>query len=170
MIKGQEEIILEEHDLRFRMNDLRFALETSGFREKVGDYQYKLLRKQYHGMEEYHSAIMQRLSDLNAYEEENEEVVDFGTAIKALRKGYICKRKSWADKGMFIIKQIPSHIEKDVIPNMQSLPRQAKNALLKREKPHIDYTNQLLVIDSNCNAESWTPSTSDIFAYDWRII
>lgn len=93
----------------------------------------------------------------------------FGQAIEFLKQGKAVSRTCWA-KGKFIIKQVPNHIEAEVIPNMQSLPQSAKDIILRRENPHIDYTNQILVINPDCRADSWLPSSSDIFAEDWRVI
>ena len=55
-------------------------------------------------------------------------------------------------------------------PKMQSLPQSAKNILMSRENPHIDYTNQMLIINPDGRADSWVPSSSDIFAEDWEVI
>lgn len=50
----------------------------------------------------------------------------FGTAIDALKNGLIVRRKEW-NETKFVIKQIPAHINEDIIPNMQSLLSMAKN-------------------------------------------
>lgn len=71
-------------------------------------------------------------------------VMDFGDAMHCLKSGLAVRRKGWNGKGLFIVKQVPSHIEGDIIPNMQSLPQSAKDILMKRDNPHIDYTNQML--------------------------
>lgn len=73
--------------------------------------------------------------------------------------------------GLFIHrKQVPSHITGDIIPNMQSLPQSAKIILMNRENPHIDYTNQMLIINPDGRADSWVPSVSDVFAEDWEVV
>lgn len=95
---------------------------------------------------------------------------NFGSAIALLKSGVAVRRKGWNGKGLFIVKQIPSHIEGDIIPKMQSLPQIAKNILMKRENPHIDYTNQMLIINPDGRADSWVPSSSDVFAEDWEIV
>lgn len=95
---------------------------------------------------------------------------DFGTAVKFLKAGGAVRRTGWNDKGMFVIKQIPTHITKETIPNMQSLPQKAKVILMARIAPHINYTHQLLIIHSDGQADSWLPSSSDIFANDWELI
>ena len=94
----------------------------------------------------------------------------FGNVIQFLKEGKACRRSGWNGKGMFIIKQVPSHIGGDIIPKMQSLPQAAKDILMSRDNPHIDYTNQMLIINPNGRADSWVPSSSDIFAEDWEVV
>lgn len=96
--------------------------------------------------------------------------LDFGCVVALLKSGVAVRRKGWNGKGLFIVKQIPSHIEGDIIPKMQSLPQIAKNILMKRENPHIDYTNQMLIINPDGRADSWVPSSSDVFAEDWEVV
>ena len=74
------------------------------------------------------------------------------------------------DKGLFVVKQVPSHITGDIIPKMQSLPQSTKDILMSRENPHIDYTNQMLIINPDGRADSWVPSSIDVFAGDWEIV
>lgn len=95
---------------------------------------------------------------------------DFGTAIKFLEAGGAIRRSGWNGKGLFVVKQVPSHIPANIIPRMQSLPQSAKNLLMSRENPHIDYTNQMLIINPDGRADSWVPSVSDVFAEDWEIV
>ena len=96
--------------------------------------------------------------------------MNFGQAIEALKEGKAIQREGWNGKGLFIVKQIPAHITGDIIPNMQSLPQSAKNILMSRESPHIDYTNQMLIINPDGRADSWVPSVSDVFAEDWEVV
>lgn len=96
--------------------------------------------------------------------------VNFGGAIDLLKAGLAVRRKGWNGKGLFIVKQVPSHITGDIIPKMQSLPQIAKDILMQRENPHIDYTNQMLIINPDGRADSWVPSSSDVFADDWEVI
>lgn len=109
---------------------------------------------------------LERMSDgkesLNNY--------DFGTAIKFLKAGGAVRRTGWNGKGMFVIKQVPAHITSETIPNMQSLPQTAKDILMKRQKPCLKYTNQMLIIDQDGRANSWVPSSSDVFAEDWELV
>ena len=96
--------------------------------------------------------------------------VNFGGAINLLKAGLAVRRKGWNGKGLFIVKQVPSHITGDIIPGMQSLPQSAKDILMSRENPHIDYTNQMLIINPDGRADSWVPSSSDVFAEDWEVV
>ena len=96
--------------------------------------------------------------------------MEFGEVIEALKSGLAVRRKGWNGKGMFVVKQIPYHIEGGIIPTMQSLPQSAKDILLRRENAHIDYTNQMLIINSDGRADSWVPSSSDVFAEDWEVV
>ncbi len=96
--------------------------------------------------------------------------MDFGKAIIALKQGKAIQREGWNGKGLFVVKQIPASINADIIPKMQSLPQSAKDILMSRENPHIDYTNQMLIVNPDGRADSWVPSSSDLFAEDWRVI
>lgn len=96
--------------------------------------------------------------------------MDFGGAMHCLKAGLAVRRKGWNGKGLFIVKQVPTHITDDIIPNMQSLPQSAKNILMSRENPHIDYTNQMIIINPDGRADSWVPSSSDVFAEDWELV
>lgn len=93
---------------------------------------------------------------------------NFGWAVEQLKAGYMLRRAGWNGKEMFIVKQIPALIGLDIIPKMQSLPQSAKDEMLKREQS-IAYTNQLLIIRADGQADSWTASATDIFAEDWEI-
>ena len=97
-------------------------------------------------------------------------VMCFGDAIDVMKQGGAIRRKGWNDKWVFVIKQIPAHIESDIIPKMQSLPQSAKDLILKG-KGFIDYTSQCLIYNENTGrADSWVPSISDVFAEDWEIV
>lgn len=128
-----------------------------------------LLSAQNETQREYCYLLASRVADMS-----NESVIlsnfDFGTAVKFLKAGGAVRRAGWNGKGMFVVKQIPAHIAEDIIPNMQSLPQIAKDILMARVEPYIDYTNQMLAIHSNGRADSWIPSSSDVFANDWELV
>lgn len=57
--------MLNEHsELGEHLHKLETALAKDGFREKVGDYQYKLMKEQAQGMEMYFKALTMRLADM----------------------------------------------------------------------------------------------------------
>lgn len=78
--------------------------------------------------------------------------------------------KHFEDTAKVMGKQVPVHITADIIPNMQSLPQSAKDIIMARKEPHIDYTNQMLIINPDGRADSWVPSSSDVFAEDWELV
>lgn len=94
----------------------------------------------------------------------------FGTAVLLLEAGMAVRRGGWNGKGLFVVKQVPSRITADIIPNMQSLPQSAKDIIMARKEPHIDYSNQMLIINPDGRADSWIPSSSDVFAEDWELV
>lgn len=94
---------------------------------------------------------------------------DFGTAIKFLKAGGAISRAVWRSE-KFVVKQVLSIITADIIPKMQSLPQVAKDILMSRKNPHIGYTNQMLIIHPDGQADSWQPTPEDIFAEDWKLV
>ena len=101
---------------------------------------------------------------------DSSSAMDFGDAIEVLKQGGTIRRAGWNGKGLMVFKQIPAHIESDIIPKMQSLPQSTKDLILKG-KGFIDYTSQCLIYNENTGrADSWVPSISDVFAEDWEIV
>ena len=92
----------------------------------------------------------------------------FGDAIEALKEGKLVARDRWNGKGMFVMKQIPAEIGLDIIPRMQSVQQSAKDVLINRGTT-LKYENQMLIIKLDGTADSWVPSSSDVFAEDWVI-
>lgn len=95
--------------------------------------------------------------------------MNFGLIIEALKQGKLAQREGWNGKGMFIMKQIPAEIGLDIIPKMQSVQQSAKDILINRGTT-LKYENQMLIIKEDGTADSWVPSSSDVFAEDWIII
>ena len=101
---------------------------------------------------------------------DDSSVMCFGDAIEVLKQGGAVRRSGWNGKGLMVFKQVPAHIESDIIPKMQSLPQSAKD-LIPKGKGFIDYTSQCLIYNENTGrADSWVPSISDVFAEDWEIV
>ena len=95
-----------------------------------------------------------------------EELLTFGEAIEALRAGKKVARKGWNGKGMFVFKQVPSPISKDIVPKMTSLPQSVKDEFIRRDQGP-NYVNQLALVQPDGRVDSWVASSSDIFAEDW---
>ena len=64
----------DEHaELKERLTKSNAALGKDDFREKVGDYQYKLMVEQAQGMEKYLKALEARMKDMGILEVPNPE-------------------------------------------------------------------------------------------------
>lgn len=159
---------IEEYELADRLEKLdRFINGAKIF--ELDNTTRAMLISQYENMVEYLHSLRLRSTKM---ESGNGSYVDmpFGSAIALLKKGFALRRSGWNGKNLFVIKQIPAHIESDIIPNMQSLPQSAKDLIL-RGKGYIDYTSQCLIYNGNTGrADSWVPSISDVFAQDWEIV
>ena len=159
----------ERAELKERLTKLNAALNKDGFCEKVGKNQYMWMIEQSQAMSAYLKVLEHRMKDMGI-SLDTTIPMSFGKAIEVLKSGKAVRRTGWNGKGLFVIKQVPAHITADIIPNMQSLPQSAKDILMSRENPHIDYTNQMLIINPDGRADSWVPSSSDIFAEDWEVV
>lgn len=60
----QKRMLNEHSELKDRWAKLNVALAKDGFREKVGDYQFKLMKEQSLGMKKYYLALTARLTDM----------------------------------------------------------------------------------------------------------
>lgn len=60
----QKELLIEFNELKKRLDSINSDLNTDGYCEKVGDYQFKLMKKQSLGMEMYYNALSERLKDM----------------------------------------------------------------------------------------------------------
>ncbi len=98
------------------------------------------------------------------------KIFDFGEAIRLLKQGACVARIDWEKEGKFICKQIPATIGREIIPKMQSLPDVAKE-IITRTAGVISYENQCLIYNcTTATADSWLPSSEDMFAEDWTEI
>ena len=55
--------------------------------------------------------------------------MNFSEALKKLAEYKCVRRINWSDDKLFVYKEVPCKIEKDVIPNMQSIPDSAKRII-----------------------------------------
>ena len=101
--------------------------------------------------------------------------MDFGGALKALKEGKMVQRTGWNGKGLFVFRQVPATIGKDIVPKMQSLPQSVKDEFERRfndENEQIDaiyYNDQLALVGPSNLISGWAPSTNDALAEDWTI-
>lgn len=98
-----------------------------------------------------------------------EQNKNFGETIAALNSGKMVSREGWNGKGLFVFKQIPSHISAEVIPKMQSLPQSVKDEFAKRGGC-IEYLNQLAIVYPDNTIHGWNASPADALANDWCIL
>src|SRR5574344_1435196 len=93
------------------------------------------------------------------------------TVIDLLKRGFALRRKNWNGKGLFVFKQISSHVNEEFVSKLQSVPESVKSLILSNNNKFIDYNNQCIIYNTVTGiADSWVPSISDIFAEDWEII
>ena len=159
---------IEENELADRMEKLAAFICSDKFNE-LDSTTRAMLAVQHSSMSAYLHVLRLRSTKM-----ENKDGscsgISFGSAIALLKSGFALRRSGWNGKNLFVIKQVPAHIESDVIPNMQSLPQSAKDLILGG-KGYINYTSQCLIYNENTGrADSWVPSISDIFAEDWEIV
>lgn len=158
---------IEIDELSTKMTLLYTIIHSDKFSEYSSTSQNQL-KAQYRTMSEGISILISRFNNITA-KKNSHLYFAFGVAISYLMKGQAVRRKEWDDKKAFVVKQIPAHIGSDVIPKMQSLPQSAKDLILN-DTGFIDYTNQMLIVNSDGRADSWVPSSSDVFADDWELV
>jgi uncharacterized protein (DUF1919 family) len=124
----------------------------------------------------YLECLNERISYLVTSEEIDEynaniyKDLNFGEALSYIKDYKVLRRKGWNSKGLVVFRQVPAHIEEEIIPKMQSLPDDAKKVILSTRK-HIDYTSQMLIYNTEtARADSWVPSVSDTLAEDWEVV
>ena len=166
-----DRLLIEDEELFDKYEKCSVFVDSDKFREVVKeDYPAFLLYLQREVMGSYLGTLHNRIEYINGTKTKPNTKYGFGEAIKALKFGLAIRREGWNGKGLWVIKQVPAHIESDIVPKMQSLPQSAKDLVLKG-KGFIDYTSQCLIYNENTGcADSWTPSISDVFAEDWEIV
>lgn len=110
-----------------------------------------------------------RPSELTCGETERHNI-PFTMAAILLKNGFSLRRSSWIPNNTFVTRQVPTHVDNTVIPNMTSLSQSAKDIILKN-KGFINYNNQCIMYNvDNGEATTWTPTVEDIFSNDWEIV
>lgn len=166
-----ERLIDELRGLHSKLGKLNTFIDYGKMDKTVSDpYQKAMLCLQRRVMNAYSNILECRIGRLEAAPEAPLHDMTFGLAVELLKMGHVLRRSGWNDKNLYICKQIPALIEEDVIPKMQSLPKQMKDVILNR-RGFISYESQCLIYNENTGrADSWVPSISDIFANDWELI
>ena len=163
-------LVKEFKELSDRLGKLTQFVESNPKFKELAPEMQSAMKMQADGMITYKDALRERLAILGLTGDEDVPM-SFGEAIVALEQGHAVQREGWNGKGLFIVKQIPAKIEGLIIDKIQSLPQSCKDLLKEREGvPHIDYTNQMLIINPDGRADSWVASSSDTFAHDWHIL
>lgn len=159
---------IESLGLNDKLSGLGNFLESEAFKS-VDSVTQGMLKVQYQMMCNYWQILNQRSTRMEVGVGGSCSL-NFGQAIEWMKAGFAIRRSGWNGKGLFVVKQIPAHITEEIIPKMQSLPQSAKDIIMARENKVIDYTNQMLIINSDGRADSWVPSVSDVFAEDWEVV
>lgn len=167
-----DRMVIEIYDLIDKSEKLYKFISGDKFMELDSETK-ALLKAQAYIMGDYKQLLGARADKMKeqSAEEKKERFLRFSFAVANafLCGGFVVRRGSW-DKGMVVIKQVPARISQDIIPNMQSLPTEAKNLVLKNTG-FVYYQNQCLIYDTGMGvANSWSPSTDDIFACDWEVV
>ena len=163
-----DRMTIESNELCKKFSGLASFIESDKFKE-LDSVTQGMLKVQYRMMCNYWQILNQRATKMETGFGGSCSL-NFGQAIESLKAGLAIRRAGWNGKGLFVIKQVPAHIESDIIPKMQSLPDKAKELILKG-KGFVDYTSQCLIYNENTGrADSWVPSISDVFAEDWEIV
>ena len=100
--------------------------------------------------------------------------LNFGEAIQALNEGKMVARQGWDN--LFVFKQVPSMVDKDIVPKMTSLPDAVKKEFefrFRKESNYdiasICYSNQLAIVQKSNLIQGYSPSVEDSLANDWFI-
>lgn len=129
-----------------------------------------MMKAQHSIMGEYYHLLCGRSACMEYKKDLPLRCLSFGVAIELLVQGYVVRRSGWNGKNLMVFKQVPAHITEAVIPNMQSLPAEAKRLILEN-KGEINYESQCLIYNAETGrADSWVPSISDVFATDWELV
>lgn len=163
-----DRMLIEEEELTVKLEKLQAFIGTDKF-DSLDEATKAMLVAQAKIMTEYQCVLNQRYTKMESGNG-GFGCLPFSIAINLLEAGFVVRRSMWNGTGMCIIKQVPAHITELTIPNMQSLPQQAKDLIMRRAKC-VDYASQCLIYNTKTGrADSWNPSIADVFAEDWEIV
>lgn len=170
LLPHQQRVVDEYLELDERREKLGVFISDSPIFTGLPEDEKQDMRLQYWHMCSYASVLESRIKRFGGeLHIKSDRLLTFGDALIALKLGKRVSRKGWNGKGLFVVKQNPAVIDGKIIPNMQSLPQSAKDYFVEKGLP-IKYLNQMLIIDSQGNANSWVPSSSDCFEEDWFVV
>lgn len=163
-----DRMLIEGEELTVKLEKLQAFIGTDKF-DSLDEATKAMLVVQAKIMTEYQCVLNQRYTKMESGNG-GFGCLPFSIAINLLEAGFVVRRSMWNGTGMCIIKQVPAHITELTIPNMQSLPQQAKDLIMRRAKC-VDYASQCLIYNTKTGrADSWNPSIADVFAEDWEIV
>lgn len=95
----------------------------------------------------------------------------FSEVLEALRNGERLTNSSLSGTG-FIVRHMPTYVEKEVIPKMNSLPEETKEHL--KDRGDIRFVDQVLLFQWSSMqgvyfATNYIPTWYDIFREDWTV-
>ena len=102
--------------------------------------------------------------------------LSFGEAIVALKEGKMVRRSSWPANKRFVFMQVPSVINRTIVPKMQSLPDAVKAEFERvfndsvEQLVDIVYCDQLALVADSLRISSFSPSVEDCLAGDWSVL
>ena len=102
--------------------------------------------------------LIQFVKDLNMLVEE--EMMDFGAAIKVLKEGKKVSRKGWNGKNMFLY-YVPDN-------KYTAMTNAAKSIADKQNK--VDYEAYIAMKTAQGNVVPWLASQTDVLSEDWIIV
>lgn len=96
----------------------------------------------------------------------------FSEVLDALKDGKAITNARLAYQGMFIVRQIPQRVNKEIVPKMTSLPEETKKFV--GERGSIFFHDQVLLFEANPSygeylVTSYIPTWEDIFSDTWAI-
>lgn len=100
----------------------------------------------------------------------NQQNLNFGDAITALKNGKIVARSGWNGKGMWLFMQIGNTVSKDFIPNFKSLPDNVKTKLADRGTDVVFNPSITMLTATGELQPGWLASQTDMLAEDWQIV
>lgn len=150
--------MLDEHaELKERLTKLNAALGKDGFREKVGDYQYKLMVEQAQSMEKYLKALEARMKDMDI----NDYIpfMTFGKAIEVLKQGKVARRTSWS--GNKFLYYVPANS----YPATTDIAKEIADT-----NGNVKYKGYIAIRCKDGEVGFYTPTQCDVFAEDWEVL